>query len=626
MSCRRGRVAGLLLGLALGATAALATSDPPRVRRIEIAGATQLGADRVRGVMHLRQRSWWQPFRRNYFYGTDHLESDLARIADLYRAQGFYFARIEEALVTYHTRDWVDITIRVTEGAQSHARSVDLAGDLGELEDELRKEITLRPGRALWEAHLARDEARLLRVCREAGRALAGVTRELRFAGDETDVIYIVEPGPLVRVGEIEVTGAVRTRESVIRREVALKSGRAFRLSRAVRTQERLFDLGLFRSVRIVPHYREPVAESPPEVTVDLSVDVREKKAGWYGFGFGYSSRDRVRFLGEWGYGNLAGRARSLGASGEIAYSLEEEPGGRFKRPKEWEVELIYGSPWLLNTPTRWQIRSYYRYKRWFETGPSLEEDILGIVLQARWELSRFRRLTGSVENKWTITDSTFVTRFISAGLVEDRRDFALDPHQGLFSQAKVEYAGGFLGGQTDFTRWTASHARYVPLGPAFTWAYRARVGYIRPVGVEGVEHVPLDERFFAGGGTTVRGYAEESLGPVTDEGQPTGGLALLVLNAELRFPLFGQLGGTLFLDAGNVWADHREIKWSRFSRGWTSSTYSSRNAAYGIGAGLRFATPVGPIRLDYGLKMGRGWRSNGASDHEWHLSLGQAF
>lgn len=626
-------VACLLVGLpgAVGASDGQ-SADPPRVRRIHFTGLVGLSAGDLRGVMHLQQESWWRLGQKNFFYGTDFLEADLARLMAHCQAEGYPFARIEDVVVRRLSAEWVDIEIALTEGPRIYVRSAELGNASLALRGDLQEGIHLPLGEPLRERHLLADEQRLLRICQDEGHALARVERDLHFAGDSVAVVYEIAMGPLVRVGHITTQGYQRTREEVIRREIVLHDGDPFRFSKAVRTQERLFDLGLFRSVRIMPAYDESLAAGPRagEIEVDLTVGVHERKPGWYGFGFGFSSNDRVRLLGEWGYRNLAGQARSLEAGAEIAYTVQEEGiKQQFKRPKMWELQLIYAAPWLLNTPTRWQIRGYYRYERRYDREPWLDEYITGLVLRARWDLTRFRRLIGSIENKWTEADSTYVTRFISLGVSEDRRDFILDPTRGHVTQVKGEYAGRFLGGEADFTRWTASYAGYFSLARGIVWAHRAKVGYVHPLGrskgvVTPMENVPLDERFFLGGGTTVRGYPEESIGPQED-GQPQGGQALILLNAELRFDLFWKLGAVLFFDAGNVWADYRKIKWAQWRRGWTAAGESELNVAYASGVGLRLRTPVGPLRLDYGMHLGLG-RASGADETEWHLSLGQAF
>lgn len=658
---RRARTHRLRLPLPLAFLGALAlcaaawtpvAADPPKVRRIVFKGAEQISPSALRGAMRLQQRSIWKPFQKNYFYGTDHLEPDLARIFAHYRGEGFVFARIDEAIVRHLSRDWVEIEIHVNEGRRAYISGAVVQGVCGAIKDRLDEEVRITPGEPLMERKLREDEERLLAICRDKGYALGEVTRELRFRADSAAVFYIVELGPLVHVGEIHVEGFDRTHEAVIRRELAFEEGQVFRLSRAITTQERLFDLGLFQSVRIRPSYSDStrVLGDGGDVDVDLTVVVAEKAPGWYGLGFGYTSAERIRLRGEWGYRNLWGRARCLQAMAEVSYQNQQERGREVRRLKDWRAELVYSEPWLLGTfIERNQIRGFYR----FEREPILDEYIWGLAFRARWHLSRYRNLIAAIENKWTeekkwndardaiVEERDFQTRFVSLSFSEDRRDFILDPHRGHFRQAAAEYAGGPLGGEASFVRLTVGFSHYVPLSRRFTWAHRARVGYASPVGTglggeSDVERVPYDDRYFAGGATTVRGYAEKSLGYYVSPNQPQGGLAVMVLNWELRFLLFWKIGGVVFLDAGNVWADYRHIEWSQLYRGWTRSTYSELDMVYALGMGVRLRTPVGPLRLDYGLKMGKSRRpiafdgegrpTEYESDGEWHLCLGQAF
>jgi len=604
---------------------------PPRVRSVTLVGLAEAERGRVQGVMRLAGRSWWHPLRKNYFYGLDYLDMDLQRILDYLRGEGFLLARIVDATVDYPTREWVDLTIRVQEGPRFHVRSLRLEGVADPLHERLASRAEVRVGDPVRAATLQGDVLRIAEACANRGYALARVQRELRLAADSSDVVYGVDLGPLVRVGRLTASGQVRTAPDVILREVVVREGDLLRLGRVERSQDRLFDLGVFRSVQLVPRYEsvKPESTRAGEVTADLNVEVQERPPGWFGAGFGYTSGDKLRLSAEWGYRNLSGRARRVQAAGEIAYSLREDPEQRFKRPKEWQIELSYDAPWMLGTPTRWQLRPYVRQKRWLEQTAANREDVIGIALQGRWDLTRFRWLMGSLENKWTTQDSTFVTRFITLSVAEDRRDFILDPGRGHLIQAGAEHAGGILGGQTEFTRWTLGGSAYAPMSGGIVWARRVRIGYIHTYRVQrgqsALASVPLGERFFAGGGSSVRGYEDESLGPRQD-GQSQGGLFQLLLSTELRFPLVWRIGGVAFVDAGNVWADYRELSWSRFTHSWTEARFSERDVAYGVGAGLRLGTPVGPLRLDYAVKIGRGYRSVSDQDAEWHLNLGQAF
>jgi len=663
---RRGAGCALLLAAALSLAAAgesAAQSAPPapspsaevpRIERIEFPGAGGLSERRLRGVMRLRQHVWWKPFQPSGFYGTDHLERDLERVVALLHDEGFVFARVEGAVVRYLARDRVALEIRLDEGPRVRVSGVSVRGAEGRLGERLARVTTLERGAPLREVRIQADELRVLAECQERGLALASVNREVRFANDSAEVVLWVDPGPRVRVGEVHVTGVERTQADFVAREVGIRSGELLRRSKMIGAQQRLFDLGLFRTVRIVPSYPDslpvyadslPVradslaihAESPrgrEEIVADLEVAVAEKRPGWFTFGGGVSSEEEVRLIGEWGYRNLFGRAHGLLVRALMSYSLDADLGG-VGTVRERRFEVNYSQPSLFGWSLRWQVNPYYRFQR----EPTFGEDIYGLLLGSHRPIGRFERLLASLENKWISTgDSTagrsdYQTRFLSFAFVDDRRDFPLDPRRGRLIQARAEYAGGFLGGAASFTRWIGSASFYLPLGKGFTWAWRARAGHIvlasGGVGVAGEERellrVPFDERFRAGGGTTVRGYPEKSLGPYTADGQPLGGLSLLVLNAELRYPLFWQISGAIFLDAGNVWEDYRDITWSSWSRGLTGGAWSEANVAYAAGLGVRLGTPVGPVRLDYGWTLNE-HRRPGTSPGEWHFSLGQAY
>ncbi|MBD3236075.1 MAG: BamA/TamA family outer membrane protein [Candidatus Eisenbacteria bacterium] len=634
--------AGLSLCLLLAVSLAGGQSpepppDPPRIRRIEIRGAEQIPPGRVRDAMRLRQDEWWRPFAKNYFYGADHLAPDLERIIDRYRSEGFLFVRIEEAVVRHLSRDEVVIEIRLHEGPRLHVREAVVRSQDAVLRRRLAPRVTLERGEPLYARDLQESETRLRELCDELGYALASITRELRIAGDSAEVRFHVDAGPLVRVGGLEVRGTQRTRPEVVRREVVLERDDVLRRSRVLYTRDRLFDLGLFRTVRIAPDDCDSCVTMPEEgaMQVDLQVTVGEKPPGWYGGGAGFSSESEIRLLGEWGYRNLQGRGRGIQLGVLASWSLQAWEERHIDDPTERQVELILSEPWLFGTPLRGQLSTTYRFNR----EASFSEEIFSIEFGARRDLSRFRALLASIERKWVwSSDPSTAGRdyeipSLSLSFREDRRDFVLDPRTGRLLQLRVDYAGGLLGGPIDFTRWAVGASFYLPWGERTRFAYRIRGGYLHPWGdaIAGVarsdylRQLPYDERFRAGGATTVRGHAIESLGPPADDGQSLGGLALLLLNAELRFPLRGPLEAALFLDAGNVWAHYRQLSWSRLTAGLTAEGYEPANLSYAAGGGLRFRTPVGPLRLDLGWKLNRA-RRPGSSGAELHFTLGQAF
>lgn len=605
-----------------------------RVEAIEFEGNAGVGDRALRRVMKIRQPVWWNPFRQTPYLGPDYLALDLYRILDLYRNRGYPLAVVRSAEVESPPDDEsVRIRIRVEEGAIRRIDRIALAGVAPAFQTKVRGEMGLAAGDLLSMAAVGRARERLAGFYGEAGYLRAVVYSDCVLRGDSTILVIRVEEGRLHRMREVVIDTAssplARTEPEVVRREVVLKQGDIFRTSRLVKSREQIYDTGVFRTVRLLPR-TDPGA--PGEA--DLHVTVHERHSGFYGFGAGFSSDDRVRLIADWGNRNISGRARQLKGEAGVSFSLDPDFRSGGSPVKEANGTISYLEPWLLGTRTRSTVQLDHTYERLND----FDQDITALNLGLSRDVGRFSRIGFGLTNKWVRTgdpeaeDGTYVTRNISAEIDEDRRDNLLDPKQGSRTQLLGEFAGGRIGGSTRFTRWTATSSWYLRIPWRSVLALRARAGWIIPVGEESsgedslsVSRIPYEERFQLGGGTTVRGYQEKSLGRRRSSGTPIGGTALLLGNAEVRFPLVSILGGAIFLDAGNVWADPDEIRWEHFTKGWTRGTHNPLDVAYGVGMGLRIQTPVGPFRIDYGTKVGRG-RPPGERPSELHLSLGQAF
>jgi outer membrane protein insertion porin family len=189
---------------------------------------------------------------------------------------------------------------------------------------------------------------------------------------------------------------------------------------------------------------------------------------------------------------------------------------------------------------------------------------------------------------------------------VFDRRDDAFAPTRGIFDSVRLRYASPAFGSDIHVLKLVLQHSQYVPLGP-LTWIYSGRFGMAQPLG--STDAIPLRERFFLGGRTTVRGFAENGIGPHGDQGHPTGGDLLFVANTELRFPLLYGLGGAVFVDAGGLYFHDRAI--------------SLGEVRESVGPGIRYQTPIGALSLDYGFKIRP---RAGESIGEVHFTIGNLF
>ncbi|MFB3909957.1 MAG: outer membrane protein assembly factor [Candidatus Eisenbacteria bacterium] len=649
----------LIFSALLAPPASAQSEASPDVEAIEFRGNASIDAGDLRGVMKIRGPAWWNPFRRHPYLGPDYLTLDLYRITELYRDRGFPLAVVSDAEVSQGDDGKVRITITIEEGPAYRVRDVDLRGVQPSLLSRARRRLRIHGGDLLRRSKIEETTRDLTSFYQEAGYLRARIVADQRLDGrqgaadgqnggpqadlqpggahaepspgePQADLVFTVAEGPLFRMRDARVDTTAgrltRTREAVVRREVLLEPGDIFRTSKVLKTQDRIYETGVFRTVRVVA---EPDTLGRP--LADLRIVVHERVPGWYGFGAGYTSDDRVRLLAEWGNRNLDGAARRLQANADVAFSLDPTFRGRGLPLKSAEGKLSYIEPWIFGTKANSQTSLGHVY----EKQNTFDQDITSLEEALKRSIGRFSSVSLGLTNKWVRTGDTlavgtnYITRNASVGLEEDRRDNLLDPRRGSQANLLAEYAGGLLGGTTEFSRWSATGSWYLSLRGGKVLALRARGGYIIPVGSGGggdslnVARIPFEERFRIGGGTTVRGYAENSLGQSVG-GEAIGGAAVLLGNVELRFPIAWLIGGALFLDAGNVWDDPRDIQLAQFARGLRDGQTDPRNVAFGAGAGLRFATPVGPFRIDYGLKIGE--RPSGEKPGELHLSLGQAF
>ncbi len=638
---RFGAIAALAILALLPAGVSRGEEGNPQIAAIHFTGNHSIGERALRAPMKLRARAWWNPFGSAPYLGPDYLALDLYRVLDVYRDRGFALATVKDAEVRYLPgEEKVEIDIEIQEGPRFRVSAIRLEGVQGRLRGRARDQIRVREGGAASRKQIDEGRDAIAASYGDAGYIGAQVIADLRLRADSAEVIYRVHEGPLFHMRSVIVDttlGALaRTDASVIRREVLLDDGDLFRTSKVIQTQERIFRTGVFRTVRVLP---SPDSTGLP--LADLRITAHDRSAGWYGFGAGFSSDDRVRVLGEWGNRNIGRTAKSLDASADVGFAVGGQIPGTLPL-KSVNSQIRYSLPWILGVRVLSATTAYHTYER----QPAFDQDITGLQQTLRRENSRHMSYGVGLTNKWVRTGAargdstaraTYVTRNVTASLDIDERDNILNAMRGSYRQMVGDYAGGFLGGGNQFSRATATGAWYLPIGRRTSVAARGRAGIIVPVGsgVAGtqttlkVSRIPYEERFHLGGGTTVRGYREESLGrrdsTNAEANQAVGGTAMLLGNVELRFPIVWLFSGALFVDAGNVWNDVSEITLERFHRGLSGRAWDPLDVAYGFGGGIRFLTPVGPFRVDYGSKLGRG-RAPGEKQTAIYFSLGQAF
>jgi outer membrane protein assembly complex protein YaeT len=606
----------VVLALALGALGAvphpaaavqLDALDPLaewKLRALHVEGNHALSTSTLTSAMTTRARRWfalWQPYPD---FDPVAFRTDLERLAALYRAHGYYHARLTYDVELPAEGDAVTVTIWIDEGPPVHVASVDL--DVATLppglpdRDALRASLKIAPGDVFTEDAYDAARARLRQTFRAHGYARVDVAKRARVdvEADTAEVRYTVTPGPACVFGTVRVTGLAGVDEAVVRNEVAWHAGEAFDPKLLTTTESRLRGLRLFRVVRL----DEDQSKSP---RVDVDVHVTEAPPHEIRLAIGYDTEEQVRGLAGWRAYDFFGGARQLGFTARVS-ALRRTIAADFLQPHfptdRSRFRLIFAqeqqdeSDYTVN-----QTRLLPR----LEWNPTGRVTVYGYY---RVELDLLSGVPGSVERALPGgTPSTTLLSGLALGVDWNRTDDFLDPTRGWTTSLLVEPVGGFLGGETNFVRATGEGRAYAPLGLGFVVASRLRLGIEQPYA--GTTVVPLWERFFAGGINSVRGYARHRLGPLSRTDRPYGGESLTETSIELRHPITETIGGAVFLDGGRVRKAPTDVGFA--------------DLRLGSGFGVRVKSPVGPLRVDFGFPLDPRGR-----DAPWqvYFSVGETF
>ena len=583
---------------------------------IAFEGNHYLHTDLLEGLLSIRKASL---FNAGHF-SEQLLQQDVDAITARYQSNGFKDVQVASKQITPYGGNpaSLGVSFQIKEGPQSLVAKLDLQGNHSISSQKLLSVIGCTPGQPYSEANITSDRDNVLAYYYNEGFSNARFTSQAANSGqpNRVQLTYVIEEGPQIRVKEVLLTGYQHTKAEVIQRQVAVKEGEPLRESDVILTQQKLYDLGIFNRVAVAPQNPDGTEQNKTVV-----VDVEEAKRYTMAYGFGFEAQ---RLQGVTGNPN--------------ATQFSASPLGIFEVSKNnvWGRGQTIGLQLRGSTLEYQALASYLIPDLFARQKYSLQFTALAAKSQ---EVQTFvsQRYEGSVQLKQALTPrTTLVYRYtFRQVLVEknslhipaeeipllsqptlvsgfgftwlrDYRDNPADPSKGSLNTVDISEAARSLGSGAGFARIFLQNATFTPLPHSMVFARSVRFGLMQTLPGTSNQDVPLPERFFAGGGTSLRGFGLNDAGPrdaIT--GFPIGGLAELILNQELRFPLRfpragNHLGGTVFYDAGNVYSSV-----SRINLRWTSK--SDRDLEYfsqTIGAGLRYATPVGPIRVDFGYQL----------------------
>lgn len=586
--------------------------DRHKLVMIDISGNTYFNDATLRERMYVAPASLLR-FRRGRF-SQDYLRRDVNALRALYDSNGFRDVQVRTRVEDDYAgkENEVAVFFEVTEGAQWRVGALEIAGVDATTADDLRSMLQSTEGQPYSDLNVATDRDTILTYFFTNGfpDATLDVTATQAEEANRMNLKYTISTGRRQTVRDVLISGLRTTDPEIVKQRIILEPGDPLSLTSLVEGQRRLYDLGIFARVDAAVQnqggesdnkyvlYRFEEA-SKISVTGGFGAQIArigrgtpsfDTPAGTAGFSprvsFGIS---RSNFLGVGHTLSLQGRLSNIQRRGLLTYLAPQFKGND-------ELSLTF-------TGIYDDLRDVQTFNSRRQEGSIQLSHRLTKANTSQYRLS-FKRVT--------VTDLKITPELIplfsqpvqlatvSTTFIQDRRDDAVDARRGIYNTLDLALASNFWGEpRTAFVRALGRNATYHRLGRELVFARSTSVGVM--VRLSG-DDVPLPERFFAGGANSHRGFPDNQTGPrdlLT--GFPIGGKALLLNNHELRFPLIGDnIGGVLFHDAGNVYSEVGALTFRSSQRDLTDFNYM----VHAVGLGVRYRTPIGPVRVDLAYSM----------------------
>jgi outer membrane protein insertion porin family len=579
-------------------TLKITEGDKILIREIRFEGNKAFTASKLKGLMETKEKWWLSWLTSAGVYKEDVLKNDMLLLTEHYMNNGYINFKVAEPDVELTAdRKALLVSILLTEGGQFTTGKIDFKGDILGTKEELARRLKMKTGDVFSRGALRQEIFSLTDFYADKGYAFANVNPLTTMNNDKKfiDIVFDFEKGEKVYIDRINIAGNTKTRDKVIRREMRVTEGELYSATGIKKSKQNMMNLGFFEEAVIA------TAKGSSDNKLNLDVNVKEKSTGTFSIGGGYSSLDGFVAQGSIQQANLLGLGLKANASASLGGSSSS-------------YSLGLTEPHFLDT--NWSIggdlyrseREYTDYNK-TATGGDIKagyqlSDTLSTFLLYKYEITDiFNESFALLESKrlypdiMTTSDST--TSAVTVSLSRNTTDYRLDPSTGMTNSLSLEYAG--LGGTNKFLRTIAQTAQFLPVGFGSVFMVRGTVGHIAEMGAP----IPIDEKFYLGGISTVRGYAGRTISPYViiphydpitgiknnEDEAYIGGDTEAYFNAEYTFPIIKEAGvkGVLFYDIGNA-ADG------------VSDTFSDLLASYGFG--IRWFSPVGPLRLEYGIPL----------------------
>jgi outer membrane protein assembly complex protein YaeT len=575
-----------------------------RTRDLIISGNKAIGSSEVEDALSTKTRPWYVPWRARPVFDPAVFASDLERIVKFYQDKGYYETKVAHDLAVDEQEGLVTATIQIAEGEPIRVAKISVeivdAPELKPEVDALLPKLPLREGQLFAVDAYQRTEARIRDFFYDKGRAAISIRRKAEVILDRqvANVSYTLNAGPQTQFGTTTVEGLKDVEESVILQELTYKPGEQFSGTALRNTEKNLRELDLFSQIVIDPQ------PSLPNTAVPIKIRLEEKPPREIRVGLGVGTEDKLRGQIRWRNNNWLGGARRLEVGAKASF-IARELDVQFLQPHflapENRLMVTFGpqqfdEPGYFLNATRLQPRLERKFT-----------DRLTGFLAYRLEYDKLSEVPAASLAALGPFDKKGLLSALSAGFLWNNANDLLNPTSGWTLSFAGEEVGGFLGGRFDLYKLQGEARGYYPMAENTVFASRLKLGFAEPL--DGGKEVPLFERLYSGGDASVRGYGRSRLGPLSTSDDPLGGRSLIEGSFELRQGFTEKIGGAVFVDFGQV--SLRSFK------------VPVDDLKFSAGFGVRYSTPIGPLRLDIGFPF-----DPPRGDRSWqiHFTLGQSF
>ena len=565
------------------------------VTDVSIDGNKNIETETILNIVTLSSTGWVsknilgdEPF----LFSSDILSSDLLNIINLYQREGFIFAKVNAEQIINNENRTIDVIFKINEGSPIIVETISISKNESFSEDRVNldslisiahQKLNLTKGKRFRDEDIITDESQIINLFLNYGYPHVKINYDLTVDTINCSVLinWYINTGPLSRFGDTSIRGLSFYPESLIRSKLNYSEGEIFNAKKLNETQARLQDLGLFYGVNFIS-----ILNADPINVIPIQLNIVEAKRLKTILGIGYGRDEKFRIALEltW-FGILRG-------PGRINFEAKRSAIEKFS------FKLGYNLPEFLSERTTLRLNTFAIK---VDEIPYEQNSVgFGIGILRSFSKNFFSSITYYLEkinldvnsialqNDSSLVKDKYNKSSINIVLRNTNAEPYLSPEKGVNISLSTTYSGVGIGSPYRFFKSIFEVTNYNPILSSLILGLKLSIGNIKSF--NNPEFVPVEERFYLGGSSSVRGWERFKLGPADLNGTPIGGNSFLEGSIEFRYPSIEKIYGALFLDFGNVWEP--------------ALSYKINELQYAAGVGLRYYTPIGPLRLDFAIPI----------------------